>query len=43
MMSGRMRLQWRDDEKMTGDCGGSQYRRMKEASDRGEKIYIEIK
>ena len=26
-------VQWRDDEKMTGDCGGSQYRRMKEAND----------
>ena len=23
----------REDEKMTGDCGGSQYRRMKEAND----------
>ena len=29
----RTRLQWQDDEKMTGDCGGSQYRRMKEAND----------
>ena len=35
-----MRLQWRDDEKMTGDCGGSQYRRMKEA--KRLRIVLEI-